>query len=1417
MKKYIALTLISFTAYNYCFSRESKNEKAGNNKGSIVAKADACAPATATLELSFNNVRTVVETSGSTWNDRVAGAPLYIVPKEGEASAIFAGSLWMGGKDPSGNLKLAGIRFRQVGNDFWPGPISTDGSLISVSPETCVEYDNIYRANRQEVALQFAYQQAVAAGTENEFPFFGVQPDIPESIKKWPGSTDDPGQELYLAPFMLADGTINEGLSYDWEIGGHLPFYDLSGEVDCRTRKVTDVVPLFGDETLWWVMNDIGNIHTESGGDQIGMEIRAQAFAFATNDEVNNMTFYNYVLINKGSLTLDSTYFAQFTDTDLGFAEDDYVGCDVGRGLAYCYNGDNDDSGGDFPTYGEQPPAIGVDFFEGPYQDADGINNAYGIGFNEALNGLGYTNPNDLDPDSVIDNERYGMRKFFYFINQPPIQAQNDPQTAIEYYYYMTGYWKNGSRMTYGGSGYDASGNGVPTDFCFPGTSDPLNWGTNGILPSLVPGGWSELNENNQPQDRRLVQSAGPFTLDPGEFNNITVGVVYARAGTGGSFASAEALFTADDKAQSLFENCFKILNGPDAPDLTVQELDQEIILYLSNNFSSNNKNEEYEEIDAGIPQTNGLTGDLQVINDRKYKFQGYQIYQVKDATISGNDVRDETKAKLVAQCDIEDNDANGFPISQLINYENDENLGLPVPVERVNGENKGIRHSFRFTQDKFSTTNDNSLTNFKKYYYLAIAYGYNNFQEYDFNARTGQARPYLSSRKKAGGGNIAPVEVTPHKTSPESGGSIITSGYGDGVEITRLEGRGNGGISLDLNDASIEKIMSGFPWKADNLTYKTGKGPLDIKVVDPLMVKSGNFQVRFYNTDGSNEVSENTNWLLYNTETPDVVYNSEASIKVANEQIIPELGISVNISQYKYEQDLKKVNANGVSKFINIQPKVLDAFIEYKDPSQLWLSGIPDVDGPNPLNWIRSGLFYETIDLPVDCDPIAFPGDCNFNPGTLQIDPCIFQDFEELDNNENYEGLLGGIISPYRLAKNWECGPGPTNSLEITGLDDQQGSLGDSLTTLGSFDLVFTPDKSKWSRCPVLEMQTSLDVSFGGAKKGEPRKSPSVDKNGIPYGSAGCNNEEAGLNGHLEGMGWFPGYAIDIETGERVNVAFGEDSYLSSENGRDMLWNPTSKILNSVGTFPLFGGQHYVYVFKNKTRQNDNGNNKFPHYDEWKFGYTKLTGDASDKRDVFTAGAWIFAPLLAEGFNFKTPQEGLVPGEVKIKIRLAKPYDRFATTASKGDPAASFPYTPLDERLDESQNNWMPLYQFNTSGVAATLNNLETAKSALDIMNIVPNPYYAYSAYEINKIDNRVKFTNLPQTCSIRIYNMSGTLIRTFTKDNPTTYLDWDLKNTQLIPISGGVYICHVDVPGVGEKILKFFAIKRPSDLDNF
>ena len=52
------------------------------------------------------------------------------------------------------------------------------------------------------------------------------------------------------------------------------------------------------------------------------------------------------------------------------------------------------------------------------------------------------------------------------------------------------------------------------------------------------------------------------------------------------------------------------------------------------------------------------------------------------------------------------------------------------------------------------------------------------------------------------------------------------------------------------------------------------------------------------------------------------------------------------------------------------------------------------------------------------------------------------------------------------------------------------------------------------------------------------------------------------------------------------------------------------------------------------------------------------------------------------------------------------------------------------------------------------------------------------------------------------------------FKKDSPITSLDWDLTNFKSIPVAGGVYLIHVDVPGIGERVLKFFGGMRQVDL---
>src|SRR5690606_383807 len=168
------------------------------------------------------------------------------------------------------------------------------------------------------------------------------------------------------------------------------------------------------------------------------------------------------------------------------------------------------------------------------------------------------------------------------------------------------------------------------------------------------------------------------------------------------------------------------------------------------------------------------------------YRFQGYKIYQVKDNAVSVSDLEDPDLARLVFQCDVKDE------VSRIINFPIDEDLGISVPKLMVDGANEGITKAIKITQDQFAD-GDNRLVNHKSYYFIAVAYAYNNYEAYDPNNPNPEAqlRPYLGSRKSATG-PILIASGIPHRVETENGGTVLNAQFGDEVPVTRIEGTGN-------------------------------------------------------------------------------------------------------------------------------------------------------------------------------------------------------------------------------------------------------------------------------------------------------------------------------------------------------------------------------------------------------------------------------------------------------------------------------------------------------------------------------------------------------------------------------------------------------------------------------------------------
>lgn len=1318
MKK-LQLSLLSllmlFTIEN-AFSKE--NPSLGKGKQIIQNKIElreACVESKSSWDLNINNVRARLRGGGDLWWD--GKDPKYIVPnldpalKLPEVSSIFAGAVWLGGVDAVGNLKLAAQTYRSEGNDFWPGPLTQGGNT---NDTVCGRWDrhfniygaeikshiDAYRKSYDSVSMEYKYDENM----------------IPDNVKGWPSR----GNPYFydINSFNLPDD--NNGLAGFHDENNDFIYDPKSGDypvIEIRGCELST----YPDQMVFWIYNDAGNVHTQSkGSKQINMEVQVQAFAYASNDELNDMTFYRFKLINRAIDVIDSTFFAMWIDPDLGCAEDDYIGCDTTRSLMYMYNEDAIDgsSGSSCSgtyTYGDKIPMIGCDYFRGPSDE----------------------NGNEIGMSSFIYYNNGGVG------NNPP--ATTDPSTDVEYYRYLSGSWKDGTIIKQGGTGYSIAGK--PTKYTFPNEPDDQD-------------GWSMCTAGLQKGDRRTLQASGPFRLDPGKKNELIIGVVWVP-NVPHPCPDPAKILNADDLAQALFDNCFKVTDGPDAPDMDFIELDKQLILILSNDkVSSNNANEDYTGVDLRAPKGT---------KDSLYRFEGYVIYQLANPKVTNMELNDPEKAQIVAQVDIK----NG--VNKIFNWVAIDKPGSTtnekywIPELQTVGADQGISHTFSITEDLFAK-GDRSLINHKKYYYKAVAYAYNNYGVFDPQTGIGQRTPYLSGRRVSSAIAIPRPIVDRNQNS----------NYGSQAIITRIDGAGAGGNNLGISNEMRDKIFA--PDFNGEITYLPGRGPINVKVFNPIDTKSGEFILTFTDSKPANDTLEaDAKWVLTKVDDPSFKVIAEKTIERINEQIIPEYGFSIAIVQTDDAGDLADAS-NGF----------IDASITYLNESgPEWLYNFPSVDNGEEF---MSLYFYKT-DKPnthwFKHDPKqGFTNDIN-------VYPYFLTEFKDSSN---------GLVSPA-----WQDDANGT-AINIDNYTNPAMKLQD----MNNVDIVFTKDTSKWSRCVVIETTAPavalVNKPEGNAKQFDLRAHNSVtkmtDANGKPI-------EET----NSMGMGWFPGYAIDVETGQRLNIFFGEASayrpgfidsnILIKPTGADMIFNPTSQVF--INGSPLtdpdkfiynftIGGQHTVYVTKEP-------------YDKCeKIRALLATKKSLQKQQAIRRITWTFIPMVTPNNAMLPYSQGLIPNDAVISMRVDNPYqvtNQHTTPEYKGYPTYRFKIEP---------------------DLATTQLNPTERVNSLKSINVVPNPYYAYSAYETTQFTNVVKVTNLPNKCTVTIYTLDGRFIRQYKRDEApgstfgrtdapyNTYqvipdLEWDLKNDKGIPIGSGVYLIHVEVPGVGERTLKWFGVGRKFD----
>ena len=1368
MKGLLRLTFISMIMFSsiasFAWINPDRDPPGAAHKDKPISYRSDCAPATMSYDLAINNVRARLLNGGDMWWDLSIGQ--YVVPAVDPAlgvpgvSSLYAGAVWLGGFDDAGNLKIAAQTYRKQGNqfvdDFWPGPLSSVGTT---GADTCLNWDRFFIVKGVNIRNHIrAYEEAVEQGVPMDCA------SIPEDLRKYPARGNPYWSEYYT--FDLPND--NQGLGAFHDLNENGMYEPCEGDYPAIEIKGCPTESNFPDEIVFWVYNDAGNSHKNTNGRPIRMEVQVQAFAYTTNDQINDMTFYRYKLINRAVTPIDSTFFGMWVDPDLGCSEDDFVGCDTSRSLMYVYNQDELDGNSGCEcttgstTYCDEVPILGIDYFRGPLKP-ERLTDTFLLtelpldkqDYPVIYDTLGFIGDTQiiLDVDYRLE---LGMSSFTYHLRGDAGSwptGMHDPQTDIEFYRYLSGSWRDGTPYTFGGSGYNLGGS-QNIDYAFTGDPPATN-------------DWSMCSASLGRMDPRTVQATGPFRLDPGAINELIIGAVWVPDQTYPCPELSE-LRAADDLAQALFNNCFILPNGPDAPDLDWIELDRELIMVLSNDEeSSNNAFELYSERGLEVPEG---------IIDSNYHFEGYLVYQLLNGNVTTGELDDVSKARLVFQVD----KRNG--ISKLYNWTTvtgPNGTLIWVPVEQIAGADDGIRHTFRITEDQFASA-DRTLVNHKHYYYTAIAYAYNEYEPFDPVSLIGQRRPYLEGR-----GNIQTYDPLPHPQTYRN----INALYGEGPIITRLEGVGAGENFLELDTAEYRQILSGT--NGGEVTYAPGGGPVRIQVFNPLIVEDGKYILELVDPmpQGDDSLSLSSGWKFYKEDNPSEFYLSEKPLAQLNEQLIAELGISVFIGQSDDAGD-KKDDSNGT----------IGYSLEYQDSEKpQWLTFIGDDLAGEPIfNFVQTEIpEYPNFEL----DPKQAFSD--FAPFV----PFILTDFLPSEPAEN--------------PANWNITPA---WLDPQGNTVQNPQFGGVLQALNNVDIILTKDTAKWSRCVVVETANEYYTSAtppGVGLDSEGNKKSFTSRAKLSVGKRDNNNDgfpdpdgAKDENGNpLTGMGWFPGYAVDVETGERLNIFFGENSvyrdFVSEALGldssaHDMVWNPGSMIVLPSAQEPTplelyCGGQQYIYVTREK-------------YDGCAVMRKEVERSVQFKSRALARITWTAIPILVNDptVSLLSLNEGLIPNDVIIKLRVDNPYQK---------------------ATGNGNFNGYPAYRVEFRGVAPEPLTDAEIPSALDSINVVPNPYLAYSSYEASSFDNTVKITNLPAECVVTIYSLDGRFIRQYNRNeegkpnspprnNPPVAvnqiipdLEWNLKNYAGIPIASGVYLIHVNAPGLGERVIKWFGVARQFD----
>jgi hypothetical protein len=187
--------------------------------------------------------------------------------------------------------------------------------------------------------------------------------------------------------------------------------------------------------------------HTPSEGFSGGTtpifaEMHLTAWAYKKGDSLsaeplNDIQYFSYEIINKSTKTWNNLAMGVISDVSLGMADAEYIGCDTTLNLAYGFDYDNMNGSGNPPSYGLNPPAVGMDYILSPIRPTGNQNDSV----------VYYVPPGSNNKVLKKGYKEFGMTSFVYFTGSgsgiPPCNM--DPSNPNGAYNYLIGLKIDGS------------------------------------------------------------------------------------------------------------------------------------------------------------------------------------------------------------------------------------------------------------------------------------------------------------------------------------------------------------------------------------------------------------------------------------------------------------------------------------------------------------------------------------------------------------------------------------------------------------------------------------------------------------------------------------------------------------------------------------------------------------------------------------------------------------------------------------------------------------------------------------------------------------------------------------------------------------------------------------------------------------